>query len=366
MPVRVVLDAMGGDHAPQVPVEGALWALREIPELYVILVGQEERIRAELARHSTKGLSFSIVHASQVVEMHEHTIAVKTKRDSSMVVGMRLVRSGEAEAFVSMGNTGAVMAAALFHLGRIPGIDRPALATVYPTAHRPCLLLDIGANTDPKPWHLLQFAMMGVIYAERVLGWPNPRVGILSNGEEPGKGSILVQEAYRLLQESGLNFIGNVEGKDLSRGLAEVVVTDGFTGNVVIKHLEGTVSFLARFLKGQLTDGGLDRLGLALALPGLLLAAPGLLCLMPSLWRIFRHLDYREYGGAPLLGVNGVVVIGHGRSDAKAVKNAIRAAVRAVKGGMRERIQEGLESLAIARSPHGSGAEDTQPISSTS
>lgn len=361
MPVRVVLDAMGGDYAPRVPVEGALWALREIPELHVILVGQEERIRAELTRHSTKGLSLSIVHASQVVEMHEHTIAVKTKRDSSLVVGMRLVRSGEADAFVSMGNTGAVMAAALFHLGRIPGIDRPALGTVYPLAHRPCLLLDIGANTDPKPWHLLQFAVMGVVYAERVLGWPNPRVGILSNGEEPGKGSILVQEAYRLLQESGLNFIGNVEGKDLSRGLAEVVVTDGFTGNVVIKHLEGTVSFLARFLKEQLTDGALDRIGLALALPGLLLSAPGLFGLLPSLRQIRRRLDYREYGGAPLLGVDGVVVIGHGRSDAKAVKNAIRAAVGAVKGEMLRRIREGLESIAIARSSHGTGTEGLRP-----
>lgn len=357
MPVRVVLDAMGGDYAPQVPVEGALWALQEISELHVILVGQEERIRAELARHSAKGLSFSIVHASQVVEMHEHTLAVKTRKDSSLVVGMRLVRSGEADAFVSMGNTGAVMAAAMFHLGRIPGIDRPALATIYPLAHRPCLILDIGANTDPKPWHLLQFAVMGVVYTERVLGWPNPRVGILSNGEEPGKGSILVREAYRLLQESGLNFIGNVEGKDLSRGLAEVVVTDGFTGNVVIKHLEGTVSFLARFLKEGLSDGALDWIGLALALPGLLLAAPGLLCLLPSFRSIRRRLDYREYGGAPLLGIDGVVLIGHGRSDAKAVKNAIRAAVRAVKGEMRRRIQEGLESMTVARFSHGSDAE---------
>jgi len=355
MPIRVVLDAMGGDHAPRVPVEGALRALREIPDLHILLVGREDQIRAELARHPTKGLPLSIVHASQVIEMHEHTIAVKVKKDASMVVGMRLVRAGEADAFVSMGNTGAVMAAALFHLGRIPGIERPALATLYPTARRPCLLLDIGANTDPKPEHLVQFAIMGAIYAERVLGWPNPRVGLLSNGEEPGKGSIRVQEADRLLRESGLNFIGNVEGKDLSRGIAEVVVTDGFTGNVVVKHLEGTVAFLARFLREQLTDGALDRLGLALALPGLLLAMPGLLCLLPSLRQIFRHLDYREYGGAPLLGVEGVVVIGHGRSDAKAVKNAIRAAVRAVQGGMLGLIREGLASIAAARSGPGGG-----------
>lgn len=350
MAVRVALDAMGGDHAPRVPVEGAIRALRAIPDLHILLVGQEERIRAELARHPTAGLSFSVVHASQVVEMHEHTIAVKTKKDSSLVVGMRLVRTGEADAFVSMGNTGAVMAAALFHLGRIPGIDRPALATLYPTLRGHCLLLDIGANTDPKPEHLVQFAMMGVAYAERVLGWPRPRVGILSNGEEPGKGSILVQEAYRRLEASGLNFIGNVEGKDVPRGAAEVVVTDGFTGNVVIKHTEGFVAFLVRFLKAQLTDGALDRLGLAMALPGLLLAAPGLLLLLPSLREVLRRLDYREYGGAPLLGVDGVVVIGHGRSDAKAVQNAIRAAVRAAKGRLLESIRTGLESL---RSPSG-------------
>ncbi|SNB49417.1 phosphate:acyl-[acyl carrier protein] acyltransferase [Thermoflexus hugenholtzii JAD2] len=349
MTVRIALDAMGGDHAPQVPVEGALRALREIPDLHILLIGPEDRLRAALGRRAA-GLPLSIVHASQVVEMHEHTIAVKAKRDSSMVVGMRLVRAGEADAFVSMGNTGAVMAAALFHLGRIPGIDRPALATLYPTLRGHCLLLDIGANTDPKPEHLVQFAMMGVVYAERVLGWPRPRVGILSNGEEPGKGSILVREAYRRLEASGLNFIGNVEGKDIPRGAADVVVTDGFTGNVVVKHTEGFVAFLVRFLKAQLTDGALDRVGLAMALPGLLLAAPGLLLLLPSLREILRRLDYREYGGAPLLGVDGVVVIGHGRSDAKAVKNAIHAAVRAVRGRMLDAIREGLTALQASAS----------------
>lgn len=348
MTIRVVLDAMGGDHAPRATVAGGLWALREIPDLHLVLVGREEAIRAELARHRPRGLSFSVVHAPQVVGMEEPTLAVKTKKDSSLVVGMQEVRVGRAEAFVSMGNTGAVMAAALFHLGRIPGIDRPALATVYPGAFSPCLLLDIGANTDPKPDHLVQFAMMGVVYAERVLGWPHPRVGILSNGEEPDKGSMRVREAYRRLQTSGLRFVGNIEGKDLARGLAEVVVTDGFTGNVVIKQLEGFVAFLARFLPAQLTDDPLDRLGLALALPGLLLAAPGLLCLLPSVRRIFRRLDYREYGGAPLLGVNGVVIIGHGRSDAKAVKNAIHMAVRAVRTGMLDRIREGFQALVTA------------------
>ncbi len=351
MPIRVIVDAMGGDHAPQVPVVGTLRALQEIPDLHVILVGPEDRIRAELARRRTAGLPLSVVHASQAVEMHERVTAVRAKKDSSIVVGMRLLRAGEGDALVSMGNTGAVMAAALFHLGRIPGVERPALATVYPAARAPCLLLDIGANTDPKPRHLAQFAMMGAVYAERVLGWPNPRVGLLSNGEEPGKGSRLVQEAYRLLQESGLNFIGNVEGKDLAQGRAEVVVTDGFTGNVVLKSAEGLVSFLIPFLKEQLTDGWLDRFGLALALPGLLLAFPGLLGLLPSLRRILRRLDYREYGGAPLLGVDGVVVIGHGRSDAKAVKNAIRTAAQAVRGRMLESIREGLKSIASSGPP---------------
>ncbi|MDY7041243.1 MAG: phosphate--acyl-ACP acyltransferase, partial [Chloroflexota bacterium] len=205
--MKIVLDAMGGDHAPEVVIDGAIMAAREFPDAEIALVGQEKAIKTELARHDVTGLPLSIVHASEVVEMEEHTDAVKHKRDSSIRVGMRLVKTGQADAFVSAGNSGGVMAAALFELGRIRGIKRPALSTVYPAAPIPVLLLDMGANTDPKPEYLAQFAQMGATYVERMWGLPNPRVGIVSNGEEADKGNILVRDTYPLLQASGLNFV---------------------------------------------------------------------------------------------------------------------------------------------------------------
>jgi glycerol-3-phosphate acyltransferase PlsX len=349
--MRIALDAMGGDHAPAVVVEGAVWAARELG-VEILLVGDRARVEPLLARRDTRGLSLSIVHASQVVEMEEHTLAVKEKRDSSLVVGVRLVRDGQADAFVTAGNSGAAMAAALFGLGRIrvPGgakIDRPALCTIYPAAPSPCVLLDMGANTDPQPENLRQFAEMGALYAERVLGIRNPRVGIVSNGEEADKGSQLVRDTYPLLARSGLNFVGNVEGKDIGRGLADVIVTDGFTGNVIIKLSEGLFSFLVRYLRRELTGGPLNVLGLILMLPGLLLALPGALLLLPTLQRIARRVDYAEYGAAPLLGVNGIVLIGHGRSNAKAIKNAVRAAQRAVAGDLLAAIAGGLAARAV-------------------
>lgn len=329
--MRIVLDAMGGDHAPPVAVEGGVWAAREFG-IEVILVGREEDVRQELARHDTSGLSLPIVHASQVIEMDEHpAAAVKAKKDSSMVVGIDLVKRGEAESFVTMGNSGGALAAALFGLGRIRGIKRPALSTVYPTTPGLCFMLDVGANTDCKPEYLLQFAQMGAVYAERVLGIANPRVGIVSNGEEEGKGSILVQEAHQLLKNSGLNFIGNVEGKDIPAGMADVVVTDGFTGNVIGKLSEGLAASLLGIIKEEVKKSPLASLGALLS--------------RPAFDQVKKRLDYAEFGGAPLLGVDGVVIVGHGRSNAKAVKNAVRVAKRAVEGGMLAAIKEGLQNL---------------------
>ncbi|MGC8838650.1 MAG: phosphate acyltransferase PlsX [Anaerolineae bacterium] len=344
--MRILLDAMGGDHAPQVTVEGAVWAARDFGT-EVVLVGREEEVRRELARHQTSGLPLTLVHASEVVEMHEHpAMAVRAKRDSSMVVGMKMLKQGEVDAFVSMGNTGGVLAAALLHLGRIPGVMRPALSTVYPTIKGFCFMLDVGANTDCRPQWLQQFALMGSIYAERVLGVERPRVGLVSNGEEETKGSQLVQEAYQLLKETpGLHFIGNVEGKDIAPGMADVVVTDGFTGNVIIKLSEGLAWMFKTMVREELKRSPVALLGGLLARG----AFDGLA----------ERLDYAKYGGAPLLGVDGVVIVGHGRSNALAVRNAIRAAKQAVESRVMEIIKEGLATAGLGRGEAEEGEAET-------
>jgi glycerol-3-phosphate acyltransferase PlsX len=277
-----------------------------------------------------------------VIEMHEHTRAVKQKKESSMRVGMRIVQRGEADAFVSAGNTAGVLASGLFDLGRIRGIRRPALCTIYPVAEAPVLLLDNGATTDCKPEYLLQFAHMGKVYVERVWGIENPRVALVSNGEEADKGNILVRDTYPVLEESSLNFIGNAEPKEVAKGVADIALIDGFTGNVMLKTTEAVASFLFRFLKRELTSGALNKLALLLMLPGLLVMLPGLVLLSPSLRRVASRLDYAEYGGALLLGVNGVVIVAHGRSNARAIKNAIGQARKAVQGGVVEAIRSDL------------------------
>jgi glycerol-3-phosphate acyltransferase PlsX len=332
---------MGSDHYPVPDVAGAVLAAREWGDT-IILVGQEELIRPELNKHDVDELDVKIVHAPQVIEMHEHTRAVKQKKDSSMRVGMRIVRRGEADAFVSAGNTAGVLASALFDLGRIRGIRRPALCTIYPVAETPVLLLDNGATTDCKPEYLLQFAQMAKVYVEHVWGIEDPRVGLISNGEEADKGNILVRDTYPVLDESGLNFVGNVEPKEITRGVTDIALIDGFTGNVMLKTTEAVASFLLRFLRRELTGGALNKLALLLALPGLLVMLPGLVLLSPSLRRVARRLDYAEYGGALLLGVNGVVIVGHGRSNARAIKNAIGQARRAVQGDVFEAIRSDL------------------------
>ncbi len=336
--MKIVVDAMGGDHAPAVVVDGAVLAAREFG-VEIVLVGREADVRRELARHNTAGLSLTVVHASEVVEMDEHVNAVRAKRDNSMSVGIRLIKEGQADAFVSAGNSGAVMAAALFGVGRVRGIDRPALASIFPASRTPTILIDLGANTDPTPQNLAQFAMMGSVYAECVLGLNKPRVAIVSNGEEVEKGNELVKATTPLLQASGLNFIGSVEGKDIPKGLADVILTDGFTGNVIIKLTEGLVSFLGRTLKESLTSGLLNKIGLVLMIPGLILMLPGLLFLLPAVQRLRKRVDYRELGAAPLLGVDGVVLIAHGRSDAQAIRGAIRSTIRAAEGRIVEVIK---------------------------
>ena len=327
--MRVVVDAMGSDRHPQPDVEGAVWAARE-NGVELVLVGNQAVVAAELARHDTGGLDIEVVHASEVIEMHEHpAAAVKSKQDASMVVAMKMLKARQVDAFVSAGNSGGVLATALFNLGRIRGVKRPALSSVFPTKQGFSFLLDLGANTDCRPEYLLQFAIMGSVYAERVLGVPRPRVAIVSNGEEEGKGNMLVQESVPLLKASGLNFVGNVEGKDIPAGQADVVVTDGFTGNVIVKLSEGVASFLLGLIKEEIKKRPL--------------ASAGALLAKPAFEAVRKRLDYREYGGGPLLGVDGVVIVTHGRSDSLAIRNSVRLAKDMVDRGTLQAIRAGIE-----------------------
>jgi glycerol-3-phosphate acyltransferase PlsX len=329
--MKIVLDAMGGDFGPAPNVEAAVNTAREFG-WEIVLVGRQELIRPLLVQHNTANLHLPIVHASEVIEMGEHPAqAVKTKKNSSMVVGMQMVRNGDADAFVTMGNTGGALAAALFHLGRIQGIQRPALSAAFPTAKGWVLLLDVGANADCKPEYLLQFALMGSIYAERVMGIRNPRVGLISNGEEETKGSELVRQAHALLKQAPINFIGNVEGRNLPAGSADVFVTDGFTGNVMLKLAEGMGEFIKGMLREEIMRTTAGKLG------GLLIK--------DALSRVSKRTDYQEIGGAPLLGVDGVVIIGHGRSQARAIRSALMRAAEAVERGVVDAIEAGLQAL---------------------
>jgi glycerol-3-phosphate acyltransferase PlsX len=324
--VIITLDAMGGDKAPAEPVRGALLAHKELG-LQVALVGQPELLRQELERDGPVPSGIEIVAASEAIGMHEQPVqAVRQKKNASINVAMGLVKSGVANALVSAGNTGAVMTSALLHLGRVPGIERPALGTIAPYRETGILVLDVGANADCRPSYLLQFAQMGHVYAERVLGIHNPRIGLLNIGEEPTKGSEFAQEVFERLQHSGLNFVGNVEPDRIHRDVADVVVTDGFTGNVAVKTVEGVVDFIFSQLRGALTS----RLQYRLAA----------LVLRPALLGLRQRLDYSEFGGVPLLGVNGVVMVAHGNASAHAIGNALRVAQEAASQGMMESLRE--------------------------
>jgi len=326
--MKIVVDAMGSDGYPKPDVEGAVLAAREYG-VEIVLVGKTDVVEPELAKYKTTGLPISVVHASQIIEMREHpAAAVRSKRDASMVVAMEMLKRGEVDAFVSAGNSGGCLASAIFYLGRIKGVERPALSSIFPTHNGPCFMLDIGANTDCKPIYLQQFAIMGSIYVEKALGIPRPRVAIVSNGEEEGKGSILVQETVPLLKESNINFVGNVEGKDIPAGMADVVVTDGFTGNVIVKLSEGVAKLMLDMIKEEIKARPLAVAGAALA--------------KGAFDQVRKRLDYREYGGGVLLGVDGIVIIGHGRSDSLAIKNAIRVAKQAVESRVLASIRESI------------------------
>ena len=333
--IRVALDAMGGDNAPGEVVLGAIRAAREY-SMGVYLVGREDAIRAELAKHDTGGLDLPIVHTDEVIEMDEHPAsAVRKKKNASMTLALQLVRDGSALGAVSAGNSGAMMAASLFTLKRIEGVDRPALGTVFPTRDGVSFVLDVGANTDCKPEYLQQFALMGSIYMERIFSVASPRVGLLANGEEETKGNELVQQTHKLLKAHagtlGINFIGNVEGREIPAGGADVVVCDGFVGNVVLKLSEGLAETLLGMLRTQMTS----------SLPNKLAAA----VLQPGLRKVFRRMDYAEYGGVPLLGINGSAIVAHGRSNAKAIKNALRVAQQTSETGVVAAIAGGLAKL---------------------
>ena len=326
--MRIAVDAMGGDHAPDVVVAGAVTAVRDLGA-EVVLVGPQARVERELARHRPVPSGLSVVDAPEVIEMHESpAMAVRRKKRSSIVVAMELVRDRRADAAVSAGHTGAAMGAALLRLGRIPGVDRPAIAAVLSTvASHPVVLLDVGANVDCRPHHLLQFAIMGTVYARQVLEIHTPHIGILSNGAEEGKGSDLTLRTTALLRDSGLDFIGNVESRDVFSGVADVVVCDGFVGNVVLKFGEGLALAIRDIVKAELR-GLRGRLALLYLAP-----------LAGKIRRMYRRIDYREYGGAPLLGLEGVCVIAHGSSNARAIRNAIRVAVEAVRHGFVDEIR---------------------------
>jgi glycerol-3-phosphate acyltransferase PlsX len=324
--IRIAVDGMGGDHAPAAIVEGAQDAAAEYG-CEVTVVGRRDALGPLLDGRS----QLRFVEASEVIAMDEHPAqAVRGKKDNSMSVCARLCKQGEADGWVSAGNSGAILAAALFGQGRVSGVDRPAIGSVVPTRDGLAYFLDVGANADARPEWLVQFARMGAVYADRMMGRPRPRVALLSNGEEPGKGNALVKEVQEILAGGvdGVNYVGNVEGKDIFEGRADVVVADGFVGNVAIKMAEATAEFLFRTLRDELPRSPLSLVG------GLLIRG--------RVGKIRSRIDWREFGGAPLLGIDGVAVVAHGRSDARAVKNAVRVAKEAVEQGLVAKIKEAV------------------------
>ncbi len=325
----VAVDGMGGDNAPVVEVAGAVAAAREFG-MAIVLVGNSEVLRQELAKHDCTGLDMSIVHASEVVGMHDSASdAVRRKKDSSIRVAYELVKQGKADAVVSAGNSGATMAAGMFILGRLKGIDRPAIATIFPNLRDRTLILDVGGNVDCKPQHLAQFALMGEVYARYFMEIDNPSVGLLSNGSEESKGNELTREAHGVLKGAPFNYRGYVEGRDIFSGCVDVVVSDGFVGNVVLKVSEGLAEAVSRMLKAEIKKS--------------ILSIAGYLLVRGAFKRFRKKVDYSEYGGAPLLGINGVGMICHGGSSAKAIKNAIRYAHEYARKGVNQNMAEKLK-----------------------
>ena len=342
--MRVAVDVMGGDNAPHVEVEGAVAAAREFG-VPVTLVGDRDKVQAELARHNTAGLDIKVWHASEVVGMHDSASdAVRKKKDSSIRVAFELVKGGEAAAVVSAGNSGATMAAGMFVLKRMKGIDRAAIAQLLPTMSGSTLVLDVGGNVDCKPIHLVQFAVMGEVYARFAMGLKSPRVGLLSNGEEASKGNELTRETSALLREKGLSsYIGYVEGRDIFNGSVDVVVCDGFVGNVVLKLSEGLAETVGKMLKAEIKRSFLSQIGYLLS--------------RKAFNNFKKTVDYAEYGGAPLLGINGVGMICHGGSNPKAIKNAIRFAYEYALKGVNSHMAEKLDESFPGTTREREGAE---------
>jgi glycerol-3-phosphate acyltransferase PlsX len=343
MPSVIALDAMGSDRAPKPEIEGAILAARQYG-VRVLLVGPEEVVKMELDRHSAAAhLPIEIVHASEFITMEDKVEAIRAKRDSSMRVGLRMVREGQAAGFVTAGNTGAAMATAKVVLGAVPGVDRPALAAVFPTAPgNPAMLLDVGANVDCTPQNLEQFAVMGDVYFRAMYGnmygkrpgTTGPRVGLLSIGEEESKGNALTLESFQLLKQLPLNFVGNVEGRDLYNGKVDVIVADGFVGNVALKISEGVANLVRTVLKESLKATITRQVGALLS--------------RSAFTDFKKRLDHTEYGGAPLLGVKGACIITHGSSNANAIKNAVRVAAEFSERGINGSIERGLAAVRPA------------------
>lgn len=335
--MKIAVDAMGGDNAPHAIVAGAVQAAQEFG-ISVILVGIEQLIQAELEKYpEAKSLPIEVRNATEVVDMLDSPSTVfRRKKDSSIRVANELVKSGDAVAVISAGHTGAAMATSLFVLGTLEGVERPAIATFMPTIKGTSILLDVGANVDCKPNHLLQFAVMGEIFAKYLLKNPNPRVGLLSIGEEETKGNELTKEAFKLLTETSLNFIGNVEGRDVTAGKADVVVCDGFIGNVVLKTSEAVAEAIGSILKDNIGSSVVRKLGYLL--------------MKPAFTALKRRMDYAEYGGAPLIGINGISIISHGRSSDRAIKNAVRVASEIAKSEVNKHIHDDIEkNMSLVR-----------------
>jgi len=328
--MKIAVDAMGGDNAPHAIVAGAVQAAREFG-IGIILVGVEQTIQAELNKHlHVKTLPIEIRNATEVVDMLDSPATVfRRKKDSSIRVANELVKSGEAVAVISAGHTGAAMTTSLFVLGKLGGVERPAIATFMPNLKGTSIVLDVGANVDCKPMHLLQFAVMGEVYAKYLLKIPSPRVGLLSIGEEATKGNELTKEAFKLLTETSINFIGNVEGRDVMSGKADVVVCDGFIGNVVLKVSESVAETIGLMIRENIGENLIRKLGY--------------LMMRPAFRALKRRVDYAEYGGAPLIGIDGISIISHGRSSDRAVKNAIRVAAELAKSEVNKHIHEDIE-----------------------
>ena len=328
--MKIALDAMGGDTAPDSAVAGAIRAARELPA-EIVLVGQREVVEQQLSHYPQRPANLSIVHATEVIGMEESPVAsIRKKRDSSINVGVELLRERQVDAFVSAGNTGAVVSASTLLVGLLPGIERPGIALLLPGVQGDTLLIDVGANIDPKPLHLLQYGLMGAAYVRYVLGQERPSVGLLNVGEEETKGTETTKETYALLEASGLNFVGNVEGRDIFSGEFNVIVCDGFAGNVALKTAESLAHAINVLLRRSLAMSPITRLGAWLA--------------RDAFRQLRKEVDYAEHGGAPLLGVNGVSIIAHGASSGKAIKNAIRVGYESVRHDLNRHMVEAVNS----------------------